>query len=412
MSLEEINIKNFFNFDKKYLKISLYFFFVMSALIFLFKITDNLGSIVGGIYNIWSAAIHITSPFLYGFAIAYLFNPLVLTVENKLLGRISKIKNKTSLKRTLSILSTYLVIIGCIIWLMTFFIPESITNVKNLINTLPSNMNAFDYEINNFLASFNFIIDSKEFSSILNSIFEPIMNITKNLPSVTQKIIDGTFIAASTTLNLILGIFISFYMLSEKEHFMREIKKILYAFCPEKKVDKFLSNASRVNSIFKNFIVGKTIDSAIIGVLCFIGMSIIQTPYIVLISLIVGITNMIPYFGPFIGAIPSILIVLIVDPAKAIWVALFILALQQLDGIVIGPKILGVSTGMSPLWIILSIIVGGAVAGPLGMFIGVPVCASIKLFFSEIVNQKYAEKYFYEYTEKPKDTLPESQDNL
>ena len=384
----------------------------MAALIFLSKITNNLGSILGGIYGVWSTATHITAPFLYGFAIAYLFNPLVLFVENKLFSRINQIKNKVRLKRTLSILSTYLVIIGCIIWLMTFFIPESITNVKNLINTLPSNIGSLDYEINNFLSSFNFIINSNDFSAILSSIFEPIMNITKNIPTFTQKIIDGTFIAASTTLNLILGIFISFYMLSEKEHFIREIKKILYSFCPEKKIDKFLSNASRVNSIFKNFIVGKTIDSAIIGVLCFIGMSIIQTPYIVLISLIVGITNMIPYFGPFIGAIPSILIVLLVDPTKAIWVALFILALQQLDGIVIGPKILGVSTGMSPLWIIFSIIIGGAIAGPLGMFIGVPVCASIKLFFSEVVNQKYAEKYFYEYTEKPKGPSSEDQDNL
>ena len=148
----------------------------------------------------------------------------------------------------------------------------------------------------------------------------------------------------------------------------------------------------------------KTIDSLIIGILCFLGLTIMKMPFSVMISVIVGVTNMIPYFGPFIGAIPSILIVLLISPIKAVWVAIFILILQQLDGNVIGPKILGISTGMSALWIIFSVTIGGALAGPVGMLLGVPICASIKLFFGETVNQAYAEKYFYEATDRITET--------
>jgi len=171
----------------------------------------------------------------------------------------------------------------------------------------------------------------------------------------------------------------------------------MYTVGKEDIVNLIISAAGRVNEMFQRFILGKTVDSAIIGGICYIGMLILDMPFAVMLSVIVGVTNMIPYFGPLIGAIPSVLIVLLTEGgSKALILAIFILILQQFDGNVLGPKILGDAIGVSPLWIIFSIIIGGAAGGPFGMFIGVPVVASIKMFMDEFIDKKYNEKFFYE----------------
>jgi len=148
-----------------------------------------------------------------------------------------------------------------------------------------------------------------------------------------------------------------------------------------------------VNKIFQNFIVGKAVDSLIIGILAFIGFTLLNAPFPLILSLIVGVTNMIPYFGPFIGAIPAGVMTFLVSPTLAVWVLLFILALQQFDGNFLGPKILGNSLDISPIWIILAVVLGGALMGPVGMFIGVPILATMKMFLTESINRKYEKKY-------------------
>lgn len=396
-------MRKFITIDKKYLKISLYVLAVILLSIAFEKILNTPSLFLSSISGIFSKFIAVISPFLYGFAIAFLLNPLVMSIENHVLSKINMFKNNFKARRTIANIITYILVIGCISWLFTVFIPQIGENIKNFIVSLPGNLQALEKEANIFFDSIEYI-DSKDVTTMLNLVFSPILNLTADLPYMAQKIINGTFIAASTTLNIILGIFISFYMLTDKENFIRETKKIFYAFGEEKKTDKLMNNLSRVNAIFKGFLIGKTIDSLIIGILCFLGLTIMKIPFSVMISVIVGVTNMIPYFGPFIGAIPSILIVLLISPIKAVWVAIFILILQQLDGNVIGPKILGISTGMSALWIIFSVTIGGALAGPVGMLLGVPICASIKLFFGETVNQAYAEKYFYEATDRITET--------
>lgn len=297
-----------------------------------------------------------------------------------------------------SILLTYIIAIGCLVWLLTYFIPEIIATLSNFFILLPNNIADFEVTVTKFFNENNFIkINSEDVVGFFNTLFAPILGNTQDISIMLQKILNSTVIAASTLLNAIMGIFIGFYMLSDKEHFRDETKKILYTFFDEKKTDYFLYNTNRVHTIFQSFIIGKTIDSTIIGLICFVGMYLIRVPYATIISLIIGITNMIPYFGPFIGAVPAILMTLLIEPSKAIWVAIFVLALQQFDGIILGPKILGNSTGVSPIWIILAIIVGGAVMGPLGMFLGVPVFASFKLFFTEYIDKNYTEKYFYNH---------------
>ncbi len=387
------------NIDKKYFKVAVYALLVILCAILFANVLDNMGTILTTISLIFAAVKKLAFPFIIGFFIAYLFNPLVMLAEEKWFGRIPLFQKSAGTKRTVSILTVYILVIGCFAWLMTFFIPEIVQSVSNFIATLPQNTEALEKSAEVFFENVSFI-DAKDVLNTLTSLFTPMIEMTQDIPKILQTVVNGTYVAASTTLNVIMGLFISFYMLSGKETFLKSIKKIVYAFFEEKKATHFLYNVSRVNSIFSSFIIGKTVDSLIIGIICFFGLALLKMPFVMLISVIVGVTNMIPYFGPFLGAIPSVFIVLLTSPTKALLIALFILALQQFDGNYLGPKILGSSTGMSPLWIIFSIIIGGALAGPFGMFIGVPICASLKMFFTEKVDKKYAEKYYYDIAEK------------
>ena len=184
---------------------------------------------------------------------------------------------------------------------------------------------------------------------------------------------------------MLLGLVISVYLLADKEKFIRGIKKNLYAFLGRENADKTIDFGNEVNSIFTNFFVGKLIDSTIIGILCFIGLSLLKVRFALLLSIVVGIFNMIPYFGPFIGAVPAIVITLFYNPIQALWVTLFIFGLQQFDGIILGPKILGDKVGVSPFYIILAIMIGGGFFGPMGMLMGVPVLKSFFVLWDKIL---------------------------
>ena len=188
------------------------------------------------------------------------------------------------------------------------------------------------------------------------------------------------------------GFIVSVYLLKDKETLILNIKKLIYAVLEKEKADSFLKFSNEVNFIFSGFVIGKFIDSLIIGIMCFVGLSMLKIPYALLISLIVGITNMIPYFGPFIGMIPAFFITLFYSPIKALWVLFFIFLLQQFDGFYLGPKILGSSVGLSPLLIILAILIGGGAFGVLGMFLAVPTTAVVILLAERLINRKLKEK--------------------
>ena len=386
-----IIFKNFY-IDKKYLKISIYILIVVTILIIVSKTVENFTDVTLSIKNGFENGLKMISPFIYGFCLAYLLNPLINFFE-KYLKNI--IKNK-KLLRNLSIFLSYTFVCSCIIITMIYFIPEISSSISNFVSTIPENINNLEKNLHKFLNKITFIdpITIIEFlTNLLKSIIDTIQNIPLFFSKYFKVFLSGTFNILSLFINIILGIVISFYLLANKEGLISYIKKILYSFFKEKKVNKFLFNSKRVDDIFKNFIIGKTIDSLIIGILCFIGLTILKTPFITLISVIIGVTNMIPYFGPIIGAVPAIIIVLLTMPSKALLLGIFILILQQFDGIILGPKILGQTVGISPIWIILSITIGGTIMGPLGMFLGVPIFASIKLFFCEYIESKYTSKY-------------------
>lgn len=364
------------------------------------RVLMNASAVVDWLATFLGTAKQMLLPFIYGFCIAYVISPIVSFFENRILLNLKFFKTRAKSARNISIIITYAIFIGCFSWLMTYLLPEIASSISNFFIALPNNLTLLEKNMFEFFNSVSFI-DSKDVLDLLDIIMKPIVDYTADIPKVASDLIDGTLPAvlsgtvnfASSLLRILIGIFVGFYMLSGKEGFAEGMKKILYALFNKEKTASFITNTSRVNRLFQNFIVGKAIDSIIIGILCIIAMKLINAPYAALISVIVGITNMIPYFGPFIGAVPSIFIVLLTEPSLAIWVALVILVLQQFDGIVLGPKILGVSTGMAPVWIIFSITIGGALMGPLGMFIGVPIFASIKMFFGEYVDKKYNEKF-------------------
>jgi predicted PurR-regulated permease PerM len=236
-------------------------------------------------------------------------------------------------------------------------------------------------------------IDSAEVNRVIDRILEPIKHLSQSAPEILETLAANVYIFGRFTLNFIMAIFIAFYMLYDKERFARKMEKAVYALSTEEKAERFLQNSNRIHHIFNDFIVGKAIDSLIIGILALIGFNILKAPFPLILGLIIGVTNMIPYFGPFIGAIPAILITLLIDPPLAIAVGIFILILQQFDGNILGPKILGDSVDLSPLWIILAVVIGGALMGPLGMFIGVPIFATVKVFGGEYIDRMYWNKY-------------------
>ena len=210
---------------------------------------------------------------------------------------------------------------------------------------------------------------------------------------VSGGVFNGVFSVVGFFGDLLVGVIVSVYFLATKETCAAHARKVVYSLFSEKNVYWVLRGTRKVDRIFSGFVRGKLLDSLIIGILCFIGCSILDFPYTPLVSVIVGVTNVIPFFGPFLGAIPSTFLILLASPMKAVYFVIFVLALQQLDGNVIGPKILGDKTGLSSLWVIIAILVGGSFFGLAGMFFGVPVCAclySLVTFIVEALLKKKA----------------------
>ena len=197
-----------------------------------------------------------------------------------------------------------------------------------------------------------------------------------------------------------IGIIVSFYILGNKEKLNIQAQKIVYALSPKKYIEN-ISNIYHLSSdIFGKYIIGTLIDSLIVGILCFVGMAIFKMPYALLISVIVGVTNIIPFFGPFIGGIPSFLILFIIEPIQALWFALFIFVLQQVDGNILKPKIIGNSIGLSGLWVMFSVIIGGGLFGISGMILGVPLFAVVYLIISDVIHKRLKDKKIYKFNEK------------
>lgn len=354
----------------------------------------------------------ITMPVIYGLVIAFIATPVLNKIEQKFICPIckkckldtEKLKSKKRI-RGISLLLTYF-LIGLILYaFFSVVIPQIILSIQTIILQFPTYINNLLSLVEKLLA------DNPEVEKNLTALLETYSNdlnkwlddtvlptINSMIRSVSASVTMSVISLLKTLYNLVIGLIISVYVLAGKEKFASQAKKLCYALLERSKANKVIRGFRFANRTFTGFLGGKIVDSAIIGVLCFFGMSVLQMPYVVLISVIVGVTNIIPFFGPYIGAIPSALLILMIQPVKCIPFILFILILQQLDGNVIGPKILGESTGLTGFWVIFAITFFGGLWGILGMIVGVPLFA---VFYA---GAKYYVNRFLKKKNLPTDT--------
>lgn len=360
-------------------------------------------------YNVFLSYFHkilsVLAPVTWGLVIAYILNPIMKFTERKLDRFVFRKKKHPKITRAIGISVSLIVMLGIVIAIVGSIVPEIIGTIKSIfmnITTYLNNLQKFlNDKISDTLESNPQIKDfiNSEFNNIQDFVisavnqFEPKLDSFLAKDGILANLTDSAWSLISGIKNCVLGIVISIYLLYSKETLIAQCKKIIYALFPEKKRIHILSVASRANSTFSNFLSGKALDSFIMGILCFIGMVILNMKtYAVLISVIVGVTNMIPFFGPFIGAIPSGLLILLTTPDKTLIFVIFILLLQQFDGNILGPKILGNSLGLSSFWIMFAIFVGGGLFGFAGMIAFVPLFAVLYSILSEVIAVKLHRK--------------------
>lgn len=354
----------------------------------------------GVVWSLLSLVVNVIMPFFVGFIIAYLINmPYVFFADKAYKGLDTKGRFLQKMKKPLALVTAYIIVFGIIAFLVVILIPQLTDSVNQLVKNFSGYAQSFQMFLTDFLGN-NFGIKLDNDSDIVNFINNLVKTVTggelntfiKNLAStLAPSVFDITKNVTTTFINLGMGIIVSVYFMGCKDKLIFQTKKLCYAYLPNKVVPKVMEIGDLSNNIFGKFVYGKILDSLIVGVLCFIVMSICGFDYPPLISVIIGVTNIIPVFGPFIGAIPSIFIMLMIDPIEAIWFTVFILILQQIDGNLIGPKILGNSIGISGFWIMASVIIGGGLFGFFGMLLAVPLFSTFYVLLGRAVNRRLAE---------------------
>ena len=332
---------------------------------------------------VFSNAVSIISPFIYAFAIAFILNRPMMWFERTLF----KDKKK---KRIFSVALTFTIAISLISVLMVLVLPQIGLSIAYLVEAMPGFIQSVSQTAVEVMEQIHLNSRlSRQVQEMWNNIGTGIMNFTV---SVLPGVVNVSIGIGNAVVKSIMSTIIAIYMLASKDRLKFQIKKFFYAYFSKNFAEEIFELGRMSNTIFSDFIIGKMIDSTIIGIIAFIGMLFIYPDYAVLIAIIIGVTNMIPFFGPFIGAIPSIFILLILSPFASFVFLIFIIVLQQVDGNIIGPKVLGSSLGLSPLWILVGIIVGNGAMGFLGMIIGVPTFAVIYNLVSRNTKEKLEEK--------------------
>ena len=366
---------------------------IAAALLFYFAV-GNI-TVFG---NAVSRLVSILAPFIWGLVICYLLSPLMRSVENRLFLPLARKLYRKNTKndgrrfaRALTVVFCEIVLILVLVALVYLIIPQMLSSVQTLISNsgvyvdnlskwadgLFENYPVLDDYLGGFLDNFN---------TNLGNWLE-----TKLLPrvgSVVTSVTSGVYGVAKSIYNLIIGIIVSIYLLSDKEGFVAAVKRMTYSVFSVETADRLRSGLNFVDRTFMSFLNGKLLDSLIIGIICYIVCSILKMPYTLLVSVIVGVTNIIPFFGPLIGAVPSALIILMVDPTKCLIFIIFVIILQQIDGNIIGPRILGNSTGITGFWVMFSIILGGGLFGFWGLLLGVPVFVVIYSLVTNLIVKK------------------------
>ncbi|MBR1391726.1 MAG: AI-2E family transporter [Lachnospiraceae bacterium] len=381
--------------QKKYFTISLTVFLTFCActtVIFLFFQYDKVAA---GMENLMA----ILQPIIIGFVLAYLLNPVMKFLEKYILklvdGKFKSRRKEQKFARNVGTLGAALFLILIVALLLEMIVPQLIKSISGMVTNLPTEVNSFINWLNQYIRSENTVAEQLE--NMLRNSMQYLQNWaqTSLLPDIQTYIgslTSGVVSVFKALLNVIVGLIVSVYVLLSKEKFIGQAKKIMYAVFKPNHANALIETARKSNEIFSGFITGKLLDSAIVGMLCYIVLMIMKMPYALLVSVIVGVTNVIPFFGPLIGAVPSFLIILLAEPVKGLYFLIVILVLQQIDGNIIGPKILGNSTGLTSFWVVFAIVVGGGLFGFAGMLLGVPTFAVIYYLVNKAVNHGLAKR--------------------
>ncbi len=348
------------------------------------------------ISKVFSQIYQVLKPIIYGMAIAYLLNPIVKSVEKYLKPFLKKyfpnLKKAEQISRGIGIVFSLVILFLIIIVLCNMMVPELYRSIRNMIVTVPSQLNQFIAEVTQITSQNNTTI-GRITESLLKQASDALQtwmrtDLLNQVNVVMSNLTVGVINILKELFYFLIGVIVSVYILFSKEKFSSQCKKMVYAVLRPDRANMVLHLTIKSNQIFGGFIIGKIIDSVIIGILCFLGLSLLHMPYTMLVSVIVGVTNVIPFFGPYIGAIPSAILILLSDPKMGIYFIIFIFLLQQLDGNIIGPKILGDSTGLSAFWVVFSILFGGGMFGFVGMILGVPTFAVIYYVMKMLINHQ------------------------
>ncbi|WP_221388460.1 AI-2E family transporter [Clostridium perfringens] len=362
------------------------YIFLSTYIILLIFFFINIKDIMNFLYKF----LGILKPFIWGIAIAFILNIPVKLIE-KNLGNSKFFKG---MKRSFSITLTFLFFILAITLFILFVIPQLLSSISTLMNSIPEYLSQFEkfLEVN--------AINNSQSQVMMQNIINELLNMWKEILKVTSQIVgtslgyllDFTLGITYGVINFFLALVLAIYMLASKEILISQLKLIIYAFVSKNKSDRIIELGKMCNEMFSKFILGQCTEALVIGVLCFIGMIILKMPYALLISVVIGVTALIPVFGAFLGTIPSAFIILIIDPIKALWFIIFIIVLQQLEGNLIYPRVVGSSIGLSALWVMFAMIVGGSLFGIIGMLIGIPIFGVVFKILKRVANRKINEK--------------------
>ena len=388
--------KNKFKKNSKYFTVTVYAVVGFLICAFIVKLVFQFTPV----WNAVKVVFGVLSPFVIGIILAYLINPLYKFLDFTFFRKWLHMTKRGRLRKTLSLLISYIIVFGIIAAMIYVIVPQFVTSIRSLIGTITgftANFETWLDQLQDQFSHLNLAFLTDNISGLVPKILSTVQDWAEGL---LPNILSTSVSVVSSVINVVLSIVVSIYILSDKMNLENGLRKIYYAVFKKEKAAVISRKTRECSNIFSNYFTGRIFESLIVGLITGLMMLILGLPYPLLISVLVGVTNIIPFFGPFIGAIPSILIELMIGWKEALIFTILIIVIQQLDGNVIGPKIIGNSTGLSPIWVLFAITFGSWVGGIAGMMFGVPVVAVIAHIAEGIVNNKLEKKGLHSMVER------------
>lgn len=384
-------------FNKKYNTISFYTVMTFAVCLLMVVVVLKFPVILGFLKTLGK----VLSPFVWGIVIAYLANPILVGSEKAFGKLFEKKKPHPRIKKITTVTLTMLAVIAIIAALIGIILPQMVDSIISIFNNAKSYFDTIQNWVNGIVEKYPEASDyvMGQFNNFEDKLMTLLNDLQPKLVEMAGSLTQGVWKFAMGIKDFLLGLMVALYLLAGKQTFIAQLRRLTVAVLPKRSAASFIKLCGTINNTLSGFISGKILDSFIIGIICFIGMTFMDMPFVTLISVIIGATNVIPFFGPFIGAIPTGLVILLADPKQFIPFIIFILVLQQFDGNVLGPKILGDSTGLPAFWVMFSIIVGGGLFGFMGMLLGVPVFAVIYTLCGDGIKALLTKKSLPENTE-------------